>query len=195
MNTLDQQFGMGARQYSSLLGRFLEVDPVLGGNANDYTYPLDPLNQSDLDGLRCLSGVNHYQKNGKTVRKGTKGAKGVCRGESVLKGVRKNSYIKCFKRLGCGLATGSVMILGYGITGLACTTTGLSFGLALGLCVGFGSLTGMAHEVTKNAVLNGKVTWRNVCAGAVSGANPFGASGFVSKQGAKQLLGAASRQC
>ena len=195
MNTLDQQFGMGARQYSSLLGRFFEVDPVLGGNDNDYTYPLDPLNQSDLDGLRCLSGVNHYQKNGKTVRKGTKGAKGVCRGESVLKGVRKNSYIKCFKRLGCGLATGTVIILGYGITGLACTTTGLSFGLALGLCVGSGMLATTSINVTKNAVLNGKVTWSNVCEGAVSGASPFAGSGFVAKQGAKQLLGAASRQC
>ena len=50
MNTLDQQFGMGARQYSSLLGRFLEVDPVLGGNANDYAYVSDPVGMSDLDG-------------------------------------------------------------------------------------------------------------------------------------------------
>jgi len=43
---------MGARQYSPLLGRFLEVDPVPGGNANDYAYPTDPVNMSDLDG-RC----------------------------------------------------------------------------------------------------------------------------------------------
>jgi RHS repeat-associated protein len=41
---------MGARQYSPLLGRFLEVDPVAGGNANDYVYVWNPIGMSDLDG-------------------------------------------------------------------------------------------------------------------------------------------------
>jgi hypothetical protein len=46
---------MGARQYFSLLGRFLEVDPVPGGVVNDYIYPPDPVNSNDLDGLRRRS--------------------------------------------------------------------------------------------------------------------------------------------
>ncbi len=49
---------MGARQYSPLLGRFLEVDPVEGGCANDYVYVLgDPVNATDLDGqaVRCTN--------------------------------------------------------------------------------------------------------------------------------------------
>jgi len=52
---------MGARLYNPGTGRFLTVDPVPGGNANAYTYPVDPVNDFDLSGLfswkSILSGV------------------------------------------------------------------------------------------------------------------------------------------
>ncbi|WP_245822051.1 PA14 domain-containing protein [Lentzea waywayandensis] len=42
---------MGARPYSPLFGRFLAVDPVEGGSANDYDYVNgDPINANDIDG-------------------------------------------------------------------------------------------------------------------------------------------------
>lgn len=57
-NTLQPIIEMGARQYSQLLGRFIEVDPIEGGNCNDYDYVCgDPVNQTDLDGKICFSCV------------------------------------------------------------------------------------------------------------------------------------------
>jgi RHS repeat-associated protein len=51
---------MGARQYVPSLGRFLQIDPVEGGCANDYTYVHgDPVNAFDFAGrTACTNLVN-----------------------------------------------------------------------------------------------------------------------------------------
>ncbi|MGV8886355.1 MAG: RHS repeat domain-containing protein [Microbacteriaceae bacterium] len=41
---------MGLRVYNPKTGRFTSTDPVSGGGENDYVYPNDPINQSDISG-------------------------------------------------------------------------------------------------------------------------------------------------
>ncbi|WP_322749838.1 MULTISPECIES: RHS repeat-associated core domain-containing protein [unclassified Frankia] len=49
-DTLGGLILMGVRLYNPLTGRFLQVDPVVGGNANAYGYCTgDPINCTDLD--------------------------------------------------------------------------------------------------------------------------------------------------
>jgi RHS repeat-associated protein len=52
---------MGARVYSPLLGRFLQVDPVAGGSANDYDYAnADPVNSTDRSGKEPIYTLRSY---------------------------------------------------------------------------------------------------------------------------------------
>ncbi|WP_370025697.1 RHS repeat-associated core domain-containing protein [Planotetraspora sp. GP83] len=49
---------MGVRLFNPNTGRFLQVDPVIGGNANAYEYcGADPINCRDLDGKRSCSWI------------------------------------------------------------------------------------------------------------------------------------------
>jgi RHS repeat-associated protein len=92
---------MGTRQYLPMLGRFLEADPVEGGSANDYDYVNgDPINNFDINGDYCLTGVARHE----TVRYKDKHGhwktrqKEICR--SITRGAARNAR-------GAGHAIGS----------------------------------------------------------------------------------------
>jgi RHS repeat-associated protein len=45
---------MGARVYNPKTNQFTSIDPIPNGNENNYTYPNDPLNQSDFNGMQSM---------------------------------------------------------------------------------------------------------------------------------------------
>ena len=69
---LNPAVDMGARQYLPRIGRFTETDPIEAGVDNDYGYPADPINQTDLTG-ECWPGMNAGQALGYEFRTGKKG--------------------------------------------------------------------------------------------------------------------------
>lgn len=59
--TLSGLTPVGARVHDSATGRFLQQDPVIGGGANAYGYPPDPITMYDLDGKGWFSWGRAYR--------------------------------------------------------------------------------------------------------------------------------------
>ncbi|MFD5076503.1 RHS repeat-associated core domain-containing protein [Streptomyces sp. NPDC058371] len=67
---------MGVRVYDPATGRFLQTDPVYGGNTSAYIYPGDPIGQTDT------SGELNYRNQTKKTKNYTLGISRNCTGKS-----------------------------------------------------------------------------------------------------------------
>ncbi|MGI9194745.1 MAG: RHS repeat-associated core domain-containing protein [Actinomycetota bacterium] len=137
---------MGVRLYDPALGRFLEVDPVEGGNANDYDYvSQDPINNLDLDGQVCWSCARRWAH-------------------------KHRRLIHRVVNIGVGIAAGTVAASAcVGTAGMGCAVlVGAVYGAGIGLGahVGTGALIG--ERVTGRKVA--RWTASGAFAGALGGA-------------------------
>jgi RHS repeat-associated protein len=150
---------MGNRLYDSRLGRFLQKDPIEGGSANGYDYVSgDPINNMDLDGTRCWTGVARTERygawNAKKQRWENK-TREICRGARQFASVALTTG----GRILAGTAEGAAGFIGavdeVATAGAACGAGGLiggTFGALAGptgmFVGGAGGCVGLAGIVT-----------------------------------------------
>jgi len=169
---------MGARQYAPGLGRFLEVDPVEGGSANDYDYVGgDPVNAVDLDGL-CSKhkGIGGWLRDrGCDAGNGTKVVV-----RAVKKAVKKAIH-SCDGI--CMFASWASLAMGAVVTAGICAATALVGCIAAGVAVGAG--VAAVHHVTATHSRRGLAcaAATGAAGGAVTGGT--GGGGAIAKYGGK----------
>ncbi len=130
--------------------------PVEGGSANDYEYAYgDPVNNFDLDGTRCLTGVarrvQEERVNSKPGKVETK-TREICR-SIVRGGIRAaenfdlgNYSAACFVGAAKGAATGA-------LTGVQGAVGGAALGCGVGIAATFAKDAGIDKQIVKNAEL------------------------------------------
>lgn len=132
---------MGARVYLPLLGRFLQVDPVPGGSANDFDYcSADPINCFDLGGTFGI----HWG--------------------GILKGALHNSWVRGIAEgvgaalvcagsagLGCVILAGAVIGVGLKVADQTVNSSDHSLGGYLGASAG-GAVEGAVAGLTAGSV-------------------------------------------
>lgn len=138
---------MGVRSYVPALGRFLQVDPVVGGSLNDYDYAYqDPVNVTDLDGRCPVCGaaralVNAIKGGAKKAPKPKPPRAAIKKAAGTFDGALRN---KVFRVPGRGTP----------ITGMK----GHAIARMLGSRDGYVLRPGVAHQIVRSALKTGNWT-------------------------------------
>ncbi|WP_327640688.1 hypothetical protein OHB24_20550 [Kribbella sp. NBC_00482] len=128
---------MGARVYNPSTGLFTSVDPVRRGNANQYTYPTDAINRSDLNGKkeraeggggtgdgkltraqkrRLIRYAKRVMKNARKLLKRVRALRARVRRGDPVPGNQVRKYGRCIA---------SILMFGLGLAGVAAGIMGL----------------------------------------------------------------------
>ena len=171
---------MGARLYSTVLGRFLQVDPVPGGGVNAYSYPPDPVNMNDYSGKFATKYIMERTFNSKLKVNSSANANRLGRNHALYSGAS-------WTEVGLAVASGvlTVLALTAAATCLACTAIALTLKIA-STAIGIGS-TAMActRELASFDCVTGVI-------GATLGVSSLGMSAFKLTGVASQITGTAA---
>lgn len=96
--------------------------------------------------------------------------------------LKEHSVVRCAQEFDCALAAGAFFFVAGSVTAGVCSTSPVTLGATLAVCVAAGSGTAAGTKVIMNATLEDPLTG-GLCAAAVGGANPV--TGGVKRIGGK----------
>jgi RHS repeat-associated protein len=166
---------MGVRLYNPATGGFTSPDPVPGGNTTAYTYPQDPINAYDLDGL-CWAGFSWACTAAKAIG-------------NAATSVAKTAWKHRSQIVHAAIGFGASAIAGAVAVGICGATAGIGCVVVAGVMTRV-AIGAVAHPVA-DRVLGHRTTGRDVLSYAIKDALGGGGAGFLNGAYGRGALGIA----